>query len=200
MTKSSNEVIIVSGLPRSGTSMLMNMLHAGGVEIVTDNIRQADHDNPKGYYEYEKIKHLQKDASWIHQMRGKAIKVISFLLYSLPVSLRYKVIFMEREMQEILASQKKMLERSGQPSDTATDKALAEKFSTHLDKVTAWLAEQKNMKCLFVNYNHILQEPLSGAQNIQQVLNRPLNIESMVSVIDPSLYRNRSQEENHSAS
>jgi hypothetical protein len=184
-------LIIVSGLPRSGTSMLMKMLEAGGVEIVTDNLRKPDHDNPKGYYEYEKVKQLQKDSAWLYTMHGKAIKVISFLLYHLPVSLPYKVLFMQRNMQEILTSQKKMLDRLGQQNDTVSDSALAQKFETHLQKITKWITTQKNMDCLSVNYNKILEDPATGASEIQHFLQQPLNIENMVSAVDPSLYRNR---------
>lgn len=184
-------LIIVSGLPRSGTSMLMKMLEAGGVEIVTDNLRKSDIDNPKGYYEYEKVKQLQKDSAWLYTMRGKAIKVISFLLYHLPLSLSYKVLFMQRNMQETLASQKKMLDRLGQQNDAVSDSALALKFETHLNKVTTWIATQKNMGCLYVNYNETLADPLTRAYDIQEFLQQPLNIEDMVAVVDPNLYRNR---------
>ena len=114
-------VIIVSGLPRSGTSMMMKMLAAGGIEIHTDHLRKADEDNPQGYYEVELVKHLQHDSAWLHHMKGKAVKIISFLLYYLPLTLRYQIIFMQREMQEILMSQKKMLERSGHSPDREQD-------------------------------------------------------------------------------
>lgn len=184
-------IIIVSGLPRSGTSMLMKMLEAGGVEILTDNIRQPDGDNPKGYYEYENVKQLQKDATWIHSMSGKAIKVISFLLYHLPLSLHYKVLFVQRDMQEILASQKKMLDRVGQPTNTVSDDVLAQKFETHLQKVQEWIKAQKNIECFYVSYNDIMKDPLPRAHEIQQFLQQPLNVEDMVSVVDPALYRNR---------
>lgn len=187
-------IIIVSGLPRSGTSMVMKMLEAGGVEIVTDHIRQPDDDNPKGYYEYENVKHLQKDATWIHAMSGKALKVISFLLYHLPITLQYKVLFIQRDLQEILVSQKKMLDRLGQPINTVDDSVLAQKFERHLHKVQAWINTQKNIKCVYINYHQILKDPKHWGNEIQQFLQQPLNVDKMVAVVDPALYRNRSKE------
>src|ERR1700730_19121643 len=109
-----SDVIIVSDLPRSGTSLMMQMLENGGVEVVTDNIRTADTDNPKGYYEFEKVKKIKEDASWLPATRGKAFKMVSQLLYDLPVGEKYRIIFMERDLDEVLASQEKMLERLGQ--------------------------------------------------------------------------------------
>lgn len=184
-------IVIVSGLPRSGTSMLMKMLEAGGIEIVTDNLRKADPDNPKGYYEYEKVKYLQKDSSWVHTMQGKAIKVISFLLYSLPMNLSYKIIFVRRDMQEILASQKKMLDRLGENANTVSDEVIAQKFETHSQKVTKWIAGRKNIECVYLNYTDILGNPIQGAEEIQRFLQEPLNIEKMGAAVDPALYRNR---------
>src|SRR5690348_9725375 len=108
-----SEITIVSGLPRSGTSLMMQMLDKGGLEVVTDNIRIADRDNPRGYYEFEKVKTIKRDTSWLPQTRGKAFKMISQLLYDLPSSEKYRIIFMERDMDEMLVSQEKMLERLG---------------------------------------------------------------------------------------
>jgi hypothetical protein len=184
-------LIIVSGLPRSGTSMLMKMLEAGGVEIVTDNLRQPDSDNPNGYFEYEPVKHLARNAAWVHTMRGKALKVISFLLYYLPASVSYQILFMQRDLQEILASQQKMLDRLGQDSKTVSDDVLAQKFATHLQKVTGWIATQKNMTCLYVDYRAVLNDPKSKASEIQQFLQQPLHLENMVLAVDQALYRNR---------
>ena len=186
-------IIIVSGLPRSGTSMMMKMLEAGGIDIYTDNSRKADDDNPRGYFEVERVKNLQQDAAWLHHMKGKAIKVISFLLYYLPLSLRYNVIFMQRDMQEILLSQKKMLTHSGQNAETMTDEEIAQKFERHLKKMREWITARKNIECLYVNYNTLLEDPLPNAQKIQHFLQQPVDVEAMVSVIEPSLYRNRAR-------
>src|ERR1700730_12243612 len=107
------EIIVVSGLPRSGTSLMMQMLENGGVAVVTDNIRTADTDNPRGYYEFEKVKKLKQDASWLPETRGKAFKMVSQLLYDLPASESYRILFMKRDFEEMLLSQEKMLERLG---------------------------------------------------------------------------------------
>src|SRR5437660_7651564 len=109
-----SEIIIVSGLPRSGTSLMMQMLENGGVPVVTDNIRTADTDNPKGYYEFEQVKKIKQDASWLPGTRGKVFKMVSQLLYDLPAGELYRIIFMDRDIDEVLASQEKMLERLGQ--------------------------------------------------------------------------------------
>jgi hypothetical protein len=115
------DIILVSGLPRSGTSMMMQMLEAGGIELIVDHIRKADENNLRGYYELEKIKQLNKDSSWLENAYGKAIKVVSMLLYQLPMNKKYKIIFMTRKMDEVLASQNKMLKSRGQPADNVDD-------------------------------------------------------------------------------
>ena len=184
-------VILVSGLPRSGTSMMMKMLAAGGVEIYTDQIRQPDEDNPQGYYEVEKVKELYKDATWMRKLQGGAVKVISFLLYHVPVSMKFKVIFMQREMSEILQSQQKMLARANQQTTPDEDEALAQKFTTHLAKIVEWLGKQRNMDCLYVNYNQVLADPRPVVAEIQRFLELPLNTEAMLAAVDASLYRNR---------
>src|SRR4030065_1945559 len=155
--KSSNTsefITVVSGLPRSGTSMMMQILHAGGMEILPDQQRTADDDNPKGYYELERVKKMKEgDVTWVRESGGKVIKVISALLEYLPADLSYKVVFMHRKMDEILASQKQMLVRRGEPTDKASDSTLADLFSRHLQKVEAWLAAQKNMQVLYIQYD-----------------------------------------------
>lgn len=128
-------VIVVSGLPRSGTSLMMRMLAAGGVPLLTDGQRTADEDNPYGYFEYEPVKALQRDATWLPQARGKAIKIISQLLPTLPPDVPYRVLFMRRELREVLASQRQMLVRRGKPSDADSDAELAALFAAHLQQV-----------------------------------------------------------------
>src|SRR5436309_14204442 len=138
-----SEIIIVSGLPRSGTSLMMQMLENGGVPVVTDHIRTADTDNPRGYYEFEQVKKIKEDASWLPQTRGKAFKMVSQLLYDLPPGERYQIIFMERDLDEMLLSQEKMLERSGRSA--APREEMKRAFAAHLEKLHAWLARQPNM-------------------------------------------------------
>ena len=137
-------VTIVSGLPRSGTSMMMKVLEAGGLPVVTDEQRTADEDNPKGYFELERVKQLDKgDTAWVAEAQGKVVKVISALLEYLPPAYTYRVVFIRREMSEILASQKKMLERRGEPTDRISDEELARLFSKHVQKVETWLREEQ---------------------------------------------------------
>lgn len=182
-------VIIVSGLPRSGTSLMMQMLDNGGVAVVTDGIRTADTDNPKGYYEFERVKGIKRDASWLPETRGKAFKMISQLLYDLPSSERYRILFMERDFGEMLASQEKMLERLGKPA--APRDEIERAYTLHLNRLHEWLGRQANIELLRISYNQLLAEPLEHAQRVRQFLGGEVNVERMVSTVDPALYRNR---------
>ena len=145
-----DRITVVSGLPRSGTSMMMNMLQAGGMEVLVDHVRKPDRDNPRGYFEFEKVKSLALDAGWMEMSTGKAIKIVSALLKYLPSHLNYKVVFMQRKMAELLASQKKMLMRQAVFSQGASDKVMARKFEQHLQKTMRWLEEQKHIDVLYV--------------------------------------------------
>lgn len=186
-------ITIVSGLPRSGTSMLMRMLEAGGIEPLTDNIRTADEDNPKGYYEFERVKQLKQDLDWLEDARERAVKIISALLKHLPQdhAYAYKVIFVRRKLEEVLASQKQMLIRRGEPTDTISDERMAELFRKHLSQVEAWMGEQPNVEVLYVSYNEVLEHPQEQAQRINQFLGSTLDVERMASVVDKSLHRQR---------
>ncbi len=185
-------IIVVSGLPRSGTSMMMKMLETSGLEVVVDHARKADQDNPNGYYEFEKVKDLKNDAGWLTDLNGKVIKIISMLLYYLPLDQRYKIIFVKRNLSEILASQKKMLERLGQPLDDVPDSTMARKFEDHLGKIGGWLKDKQNIECLDVKYSDVIKDPERIAGIIQEFLQMPLNPEAMALAVDPNLYRNRS--------
>jgi hypothetical protein len=185
-------VTVVSGLPRSGTSMMMKMLEAGGIPPITDNLRVADDDNPKGYYEFERVKKMPEgDKDWVPEALGKSVKVISALLEHLPAEYPYRVIFMQRNMDEILASQKQMLVRSNKPTDAVSDEKLAEMYARHLGKVEAWLKAQPNVAVLYVDYNAMLKSPQEHAEEVNSFLDERLAVEKMVGVIDPSLYRQR---------
>ncbi len=188
-----NEIItVVSGLPRSGTSMMMKMLEAGGIPPLTDKIRSADEDNPKGYYEFERVKKLDKgDTAWLPEARGKSVKVISALLKYLPGDFRYRVIFMRRRTEEILASQKQMLIRRGEPTDRVSDEELATYFAKHLRAVETWLQNQPNVDVLYVSYNCTLEAPLETAQEINRFLDNRLDTRAMAVVVDPQLYRQK---------
>ena len=184
-------ITIVSGLPRSGTSMLMKMLAAGGLPPLTDGIRKADADNPGGYYEFEKVKQLGKDTTWLESARGKAVKVISQLLDQLPPNRPYKVVFALRKMDEILASQRVMLVRRERPCDRISDAEMAAAFGRHLNAVQQWLAEHQQMEVLYVDYAAVLRDPLTTSHEIKTFLALPLDVRQMASVVDQSLYRQR---------
>lgn len=185
-------VIVVSGLPRSGTSMMMKALEAGGITMLTDNLRQADVDNPKGYYEFERVKQLpQGDTAWLAEARGKGVKVIAALLEHLPPGYPYRVLFMQRALPEILASQKKMLARRGEDPDKVNDEEMARLFTQHVNKVKAWLAAQPHMAVLDVDYNQMLAAPRPHLVVVNQFLDNILDVDRMVAVVDQDLYRNR---------
>lgn len=185
-------VYVVSGLPRSGTSMMMKMLEAGGLETLTDGLREANVDNPKGYYEFERVKKLPEgDVAWLPDAAGKVVKVISVLLLHLPVGYHYRVLFMRRKMPEILASQKKMLVRRGEDPDKISDEAMAAHFTNHLKQVYEWLDGQRHVAYLDVDYNALLAAPEPELRKIVAFLKVPLDIEPMAAVADPNLYRQR---------
>jgi len=183
--------VVVSGLPRSGTSMMMAMLQAGGLAVLTDAIRQADADNPKGYYEFERVKQLEHDASWLDDADGKAVKVISQLVQHLPGQHDYKVVFMLRNMDEVLASQRQMLIRRGRPTDAASDETLAQVFDQHLVQVREWIEAQPNMQVLYIDYGEVLDQPVELAQRVNDFLGGGLDVTAMASVVDKRLHRQR---------
>jgi chemotaxis response regulator CheB len=187
-------IVVVSGLPRSGTSMAMKMLVAGGLEAVTDEIRTADEDNPKGYYEDERVKDLAQmdDKSWLARGRGKAIKVISFLLKELPASNNYKVVFMRRDIEEILASQQKMLDRRGETNQTEDEK-MATLFEGDLFRARYLMKHNTQFEFLEVHYRQALEDPITAATAIAEFLDMGLDVDEMVGVVDPELYRNRKE-------
>jgi hypothetical protein len=190
--KSQEFITVVSGLPRSGTSMMMKMLEAGGLPPLTDNLRTADEDNPKGYFEFERVKKMPDgDISWVEDAQGKAVKVISALLEHLPPAYTYRVLFMQRKIDEILVSQKQMLVRSGKPTDQVSDEQLAEMYGKHLAKVKAWLDEQTNFSVNYLDYNAMLADPTKYARQVNQFLDNSLNPQEMAGVVDPNLYRQR---------
>jgi hypothetical protein len=186
----SSEIIIVSGLPRSGTSLMMQMLDSGGIEVVTDHVRGADIDNPRGYWELEKVKKIRQDASWLPATRGKAFKMVSQLLYDLPAGEEYRVLFMERDLDEVLASQEKMLARLGR--NAAPRDEMKRAFSLHLERLHAWLRQQGHLRVLPVNYGSLLEAAREQAQRVSAFLGGRASAERMAASVDPSLYRNRS--------
>ena len=185
-------ITVVSGLPRSGTSMMMKMLEAGGLPPVTDELRAADEDNPKGYYEFERVKQMdQGDTDWVIDARGKVIKVISALLKHLPPGEQYRVVFVRRNMPEILASQRKMLIRRGEDPDKMDDAQMAMLFEKHLKQIDEWLQAQSNFRVLYVHYSEVLADPRPQIAKINDFLGGTLDAAGMAEMVDPDLYRNR---------
>lgn len=186
------EIVLVSGLPRSGTSMMMKMLSAGGLPPLTDRLRAPDDDNPKGYYEFERVKKLRDgDTEWLPLASGKVVKIISALLEYLPPGYHYRVLFMRREMSEVLASQRRMLVRRGEDTAKVDDGEMAGMFERHLLKVTTWLSAQPHIDVMYVHYNDVLTDPENMSLRIARFLNRKLDVQKMQSVVDPALYRQR---------
>ncbi len=184
-------ITIVSGLPRSGTSMTMKMLEAGGIPPLTDQIREADSDNPKGYYEFERAKKLREgDVAWIPDAEGKVVKIIGALLVHMPPDYEYRVLFMRRNIKEILASQAKMLANRGE-ENTTDDEVLADLFAKHVRQVENWMESQSNLQYIDVNYNEMLADPAPHVKKINQFLGGSLDDAAMLAVVDPKLYRQR---------
>ncbi len=188
----SNYIIVVSGLPRSGTSMMMKMLEAGGLPILTDNLRAADANNPNGYYEFERVKQLPEgDYGWLPEAGGKVVKIVTGLIMHLPSEYRYKVIFMQRAMKEVLSSQKKMLGRLGKEDDRVEDEKMRKIYQEHLKQVNAWIAKQPNIEVLYVNYNTMLADPLESLKKVNEFLGGGMDVNVMAGVVNKELYRER---------
>jgi len=183
-------VTVVSGLPRSGTSMMMKMLEAGGMAVLTDKIRTADEDNPKGYYEFERVKQIATDQAWLEEARGKVVKIISFLLLKAPADYHYKVIFMRRALPEVLASQQQMLLRRGDttPQD---DVRMAELYEKHLRQTFHWLDTQPNVDVLYVDHRSAVEAPHDVARDVAAFLDNGLDARAMAAQVDAGLHRQR---------
>jgi hypothetical protein len=184
-------ITIVSGLPRSGTSMMMKMLEAGGMPVLTDDIRTADEDNPQGYYEFERVKQIETDQAWLSEAQGKVVKMIAALLKHLPPDYAYRVVFMQRHIEEVLASQRRMLIRRGEATDTIPDERMASLFHRHVAQVKAWLGGQPNVSVMYVHYSDVLADPLQEAERLNRFLGGALDVQRMAAAVDPSLYRQR---------
>jgi len=186
-----DSIVVVSGLPRSGTSLMMSMLEAGGLGVLTDGLRVPDEDNPKGYYEFELVKQIEHEQDWLDDARGKAVKMIAELLKHLPPEYSYKVVFMRRNLDEVLASQHQMLIRRGEPTDKVKVEDMARMYRNHLSRVEAWMTEQPNVDVVYVSYNDLLADPAEQARRVNQFLGGTLETEKMIKTIDASLYRQR---------
>lgn len=186
-----NEITIVSGLPRSGTSLMMQMLAAGGVPVLTDREREADEDNPRGYYELESVKQTARDPGWLDGAKGKAVKLVHVLLRSLPEGHQYAVIFMRRDLDEMIASQRRMLDRHGRSGGGLTDDALREAYARDIARTLTWLGRQRRFRFMQVSYNELMADPGPQVARIRAFLGRELDEAAMMACVDSALYRNR---------
>jgi hypothetical protein len=185
-------ITIVSGLPRSGTSLMMQMLAAGGMPILSDGERAADTDNPRGYYEWERIKQLPQDPCCIDEAEGRAVKVISQLLFALPAGRGYQIIFMERPLSEVVTSQAEMIRRRGTSGAFLGQAALIAGLQAHLNQVNAWLERQPDIRLCRVQYHQVLRDPRKSSEGVRQFLRGKLDIEQMAQQVDQTLHRHRS--------
>jgi hypothetical protein len=181
---------VVSGLPRSGTSMMMRMLECGGLAVLTDQVRAPDDDNPNGYYEFEAVKQTKEDPSWLEGSEGKAVKLVYRLLYDLPTNRSYRVLFMRRHLDEVLASQRVMLERHG-IADGVSEQQMAALFRSEVDAFYQWVKRQPHIELIDVDYNRMLESPRAEIIRVSKFLGDMLDVDAMANVVDGSLYRNR---------
>jgi hypothetical protein len=187
-----DEIVVVSGLPRSGTSMMMQVLQAGGIAVFADDQREADPDNPRGYFEHESVKSLGKDASWLGGARGQAIKVVTQLLPSIPAKAKLRIIYMERDLREILASQDKMLERLDKQGSRQSQGKLADTYSAQVERVKAIIKRREsNIQLRSVNYAEALQDPEAMVKGLNEFFGGSLDTDAMLGAIDPELRRQR---------
>lgn len=186
-----NLIAIVSGLPRSGTSMMMRMIDAGGVPALVDNIRKADEDNPRGYYEYEPVKRTKEDPAWLAQAGGKVVKMVYRLLYDLPPDHQYRVIFTRRHLSEVVQSQDVMLSRMGKDAGPISKDRLVNLFEQQLADFERWIGQQPHFKILFISYNETIAKPQPAIAAINEFLGGRLDTAAMLRVVEPQLYRQR---------
>jgi hypothetical protein len=192
MDLKSNSVTIVSGLPRSGTSLLMQMLAAGGMPALTDNLRPPDEDNPRGYLEFEPVKTIKTSSAWLEEARGKAVKMVHLLLLDLPASYTFRVLLMKRNIGEVLASQRAMLRRQGKTGAALSDEQLGQLFLAQMARVENWVKSQPNFSLRKVDFNELVKNPAPQIAAINEFLGGNLDATAMLRVVEPALYRQRS--------
>ncbi|GAA0873303.1 hypothetical protein GCM10009117_24500 [Gangjinia marincola] len=185
-----NQIVIVSGLPRSGTSLMMQMLESGGLDILTDNKREADISNPKGYYEFEPVMSIHKDNSWLATAKSKTVKVVAPLLKYLDPKYRYKVIFMKRDINEVIQSQRKMV---GKNIDTVPLK-LFNAFHNQLESIDIWKDTEPGVELIYVDYKSLVDSPEEAIKQVENFVGINLDKSQMITRVDKSLYRNKPQQ------
>jgi hypothetical protein len=173
--------------------MAMKMLQAGGLPLLTDGARAADAGNPNGYFEFEPVKELDKngDLSWLRRARGNGVKVISWLVTWLPEGYDYQVVFMQRDLNETIASQHAMLRRRGVPEGIEDVTGMRRIYARHIEEVHRFLDHRRCFTTLPVDYRDVIERPSLEAARLAEFLHRPLDIERMAAAVDPGLYRNR---------
>jgi tetratricopeptide (TPR) repeat protein len=184
-------VVVVSGLPRSGTSMMMQMLNQGGLDLFTDQLRKADESNPKGYLEHEAVKRLAKDNQWLAEAKNKAVKIIANLLFHLPDRNNYKVIFMLRHIDEVINSQQQMLIRNNKEGAKNYPTNLVELYKRTIVKARKWGQSKRNVDVIYVNYSDVIKDPGKEAIRVSEFLGGDLDIKGMVNAVDKKLYRTK---------
>lgn len=182
---------IVSGLPRSGTSMMMRMIEQGGMPVLVDHLRTADDDNPNGYYEFEPVKKTKQDPSWVPGGVGKVVKMVHLLLLDLPLDFQYRVVFMRRHLDEVVKSQNVMLERHGDTTDDLPRERLIDIYRLQIKKVADYVDQHSDQfEMIEIDYNEMLRNPRPQAEMVSDLVDG-LDLEAMIEVVDPKLYRNR---------
>jgi hypothetical protein len=184
-------ITVVSGLPRSGTSLMMQMLHAGGMPVLTDSLREPDANNPHGFLEYEKVKALRKDHSWMGEAEGKVVKIVSHLLQSVDMKYDYRIVFMVRDVEEVVRSQASMLKRLGKTDAQAPAETLNRHYAKHLAEIKQWLGAQQNFRVLYINHRDAVMNTEQEVQRINEFLGGGLDVAKMIAIIKPALYRER---------
>jgi hypothetical protein len=171
--------------------MMMRMLEAGGMSALTDDLRIADEDNPRGYYEFEPVKEIERDASWLEDAQGRVVKMVAALLKHLPPEHTYRIVFMRRKVEQVLASQRTMLEHRGEPTDQVSDERMAALYRKHVQRIEAWLSEQPNIEVLYVDYGQVLADPVGEARRVNLFFEGALDEDRVAAVVEPALYRQR---------
>ena len=185
-------ITVVSGLPRSGTSMMMQILAAAGGHVLTDDQRPPDEDNPLGYFEYHQATTLAQDTSWLPAARGKVVKVVAQLLPALPKGEHYNVIFMDRDLNEVIASQAAMLARRERVGAEMSQTQLIQTYKVQVERVLKGLSLRPEVRLLKINYDELLTHPKAGITSLAEFLGPPFDESSAAAAIRPTLRRQKS--------
>ena len=186
-------MVVVSGLPRSGTSMLMRVLRGGGVPLMVDDIRAADENNKLGYFEFEPVKSLgsgvARDLSWIAEARGKGVKVVAPLLRHLPAGIPARIIVLHRPLAQVLASQEAMKERLGTAGRSTSTAMLARRYATEMERIDGLVAARPAWRVLHVSYERMLADPAGECRRIGVFLGDRFDADRAAAGVDRSQRR-----------